>query len=277
MTILPTQAQRLKQLLKSLPDKRKARGLRHQHSTILQIVLGALLSGARSYLALADWAQACSQNVLKRLGARFDPASRRYVPPAEATIRRVCQAAELEPTEAALNGWLNELALAEAETGEAIAIDGKTLKGSRNAEGQQSHLLSACLHQSGVTVAQCQVHAKTNEIPLVPTLLAPLSIAGRVVTADALPTQRETATYLVEEKRPTMCSLPRVTNRPYARTSPRWNCTTAPRTLRRWTRGMGGWKSGPFGPVPLSTSIWSSLMGVRSSVSGGGSLTSTRT
>lgn len=200
MKILPVQAQQLKQLLKSLPDKRKARGLRHPQITILQIILCALLSGARSYIAVAEWAKSCSQHVLKRLGARFDPRLGRYVPPSEATIRRVCQAAELAPTEAALNGWLSQLAGTEQKPPEAVAVDGKTLKGGRDAAGQQRHLLSACLHQSGVTLAQCEVPTKSNEIPALPTLLEPLSLAGRVVTADALHTQHETANYLVEDQ-----------------------------------------------------------------------------
>ncbi len=201
MKILPAQAQKLKQRIESLPDKRKARGLRHRQSTILQIAICALLSGARSYIAIADWAKNCSQNVLKRLGGRFDRGTGRYVPPSEPTIRRVCQAAELEPTEEAFNGWLNELALTEQPTEEAIAVDGKVLKGSRDEQGKQSHLLSACLHQSGVTIAQRKVCTKSNEIPELRTLLEPLPIAGRVVTADALHTQHDTANYLVEHKK----------------------------------------------------------------------------
>ena len=39
-----------------------------------------------------------------------------------------------------------------------------------------------------------------NEIPALRELLDPLSIKGRVITADALHTQRETARFLVEEK-----------------------------------------------------------------------------
>ena len=83
---------------------------------------------------------------------------------------------------------------------DALAIDGKTLKGAVRDDGTQVHLLSAFLQNQGVTVAQCEVDAKTNEIPELPRLLAPLQIQERVVSADALHTQRETARYLVEDK-----------------------------------------------------------------------------
>jgi predicted transposase YbfD/YdcC len=46
-----------------------------------------------------------------------------------------------------------------------------------------------------------EVEEKSNEIPKLPALLAPLSLEGTVVTADALHTQKETARYLVEEKK----------------------------------------------------------------------------
>ena len=62
------------------------------------------------------------------------------------------------------------------------------------------HLLSAFLHGQGVTVAQREIPAKTNEIPEIKPLLEPLDLSARVVTADALHTQRETARFLVEDK-----------------------------------------------------------------------------
>ena len=50
-------------------------------------------------------------------------------------------------------------------------------------------------------VAQREVGEKTNEIPALPRLLAPLPLEGAVVTADAMHTQEATARYRVEEKK----------------------------------------------------------------------------
>ena len=80
-------------------------------------------------------------------------------------------------------------------------MDGKALRRAHDSGEAATHLLSAILHQEGVVVAQREVGAKTNEIPELPRLLEPLPIAGAVVTADAIHTQRETARYLVESKK----------------------------------------------------------------------------
>lgn len=50
-------------------------------------------------------------------------------------------------------------------------------------------------------LGQIAVEEKTNEIPKLAELLAPLPLEGAVVTADALHTQQETARYLVEDKK----------------------------------------------------------------------------
>ncbi|MET9324845.1 transposase [Streptomyces sp. NPDC003038] len=62
-----------------------------------------------------------------------------------------------------------------------------------------AHLLSA-VTGAGRTVTQLRVPDKTNEITGFARLLAPFDLAGTVVTADALHTQREHARFLVEEK-----------------------------------------------------------------------------
>lgn len=74
-----------------------------------------------------------------------------------------------------------------------LAKDGKTLRGAVREDGTQVHLLSAFLQGQGVRIAQ-------REIPQIKPLLAPLDLRGRVVTADALHTQRQSARFLGEDK-----------------------------------------------------------------------------
>jgi hypothetical protein len=85
--------------------------------------------------------------------------------------------------------------------GQGLSVDGKTLRGAHDAGQTAPHLLSAILHQEGIVLAQRAVGEKTNEIPELPHLLAPLPIEGAVVTADALHAQKETARYVVEVKK----------------------------------------------------------------------------
>lgn len=191
------QLEGLQQMLKSLPDCRRRRGIRRRYFTVLTIALAAVLCGAKSFLALGEYAGSLTQAQLKRLGVRFNRHSGRHEPPSESTLRRVLQASDADALDEALGQWLFE----QVKAPEAIAIDGKTLRGSRRPDGSQIHLLSAFLHQQGATIAQIEVGAKTNEIPEIKRLLEPLHIEGVVVTGDAMHTQRETARFIVESKK----------------------------------------------------------------------------
>jgi len=83
----------------------------------------------------------------------------------------------------------------------AVAVDGKTVRGAVDEEGNQVHLLAAATHTDSLVLAQVEVGAKTNEIPMFAPLLDQLADVGgdlseMVITADALHTQRAHAEYL---------------------------------------------------------------------------------
>jgi len=178
-------------LLKTMVDPRKPRGVRHPVVTIVGIAVCAALSGARSFCAMGEWAQGLPRAALARRG------SKRRTPPSEPTIRRVLQGLDANRLDAQIGPGVGRQQL---RPGVAVAVDGKSLRRSHDAGQRAPHLLSAILHQEAVVVAQMEVEEKSNEIPKLPALLAPLPLEGPVVTADALHTQKETARYLVEEK-----------------------------------------------------------------------------
>jgi hypothetical protein len=179
-------------LLRTLVDPRKRRGVRHPLVTVVAISICAALSGARSFKAIAEWAKDLSRDTLRRLG------SQRWRPPSEPTIRRVLQKLDADRLDVEIGRWL----LPHCQVaGQGLSVDGKTLRRAHDAGETAPHLLSAILHQEGIVLAQRAVGEKTNEIPELPHLLAPLSIAGAVVTADALHAQKETARYVVEVKK----------------------------------------------------------------------------
>ena len=76
---------------------------------------------------------------------------------------------------------------------EAVAVDGKSLRGSRKQGAQDAHLLSADSHRLGVVLGQIAVEDKSNEIGAMHELLANLVLQGRLITGDALLTQQEVA------------------------------------------------------------------------------------
>ena len=105
------------------------------------------------------------------------------------------QSVDADELDRIVNEWL-----ASQADPDAVAVDGKTLRGARGPDGKPLHLLAALLHKEGVVVSQKSVSKKTNEITVFKSVLDPLDLQGKVVTADALHTQTEHARYLVEEK-----------------------------------------------------------------------------
>ena len=199
MELSEKQAADLINRLRAIPDPRMARGIRHKKISVVAIAICAIMCNALSFKAIAEWGRRCSQKMLKRLWCRYNRKTARFVPPSEPTIRRFLQSVDAEAVEEALGDWFQKLTNGPLE-GKAVAVDGKTLKGARQENGRKVHLLSAFLHQQGIVLNQCQVESKTNEITTVRPLLDPLDLEGRVVTADAMHAQKDTASYLVEEK-----------------------------------------------------------------------------
>jgi hypothetical protein len=190
------QWQSLYDLFGDLPDARSPHGRLHPVRTIVAIAAAAVLAGARGYLAITEFAARMTQRQLAAVRAYVDPKTDRRVAPGYNAIWRVLTGLDAEHLDRRLQQWFNRL---DPQI-QALAVDGKTLRGSAGANGQPLHLLAALSHQTRLTLAQTPVPDKTNEITALPQLLAPLPLDVVVVTADALHTQRDTARFLVCEK-----------------------------------------------------------------------------
>jgi len=167
--------------LKQLTDPRKRRGIRHTLISTLGIAACATMSGARGYLAIGDWAKNLPQSLLRRMGCRYDLNKAKYVAPSEPTLRRHLQKVDAEKFDQIVNEWL-----ADQTDPDALAVDGKTLKGAKDENGKQVHLLSALSHNEGIVISQKSVDTKTNEITVFQPLLNDLDLKDKVITADAI-------------------------------------------------------------------------------------------
>jgi predicted transposase YbfD/YdcC len=154
------------------------------------------MSGAASITAIGEWIADAPQHVLALLGFRPDPLSGLIRPPHATTIRLVLAAADGNALDQAIGHFLQERK-APASGRRAIAVDGKTLRGSRTAKRPAIALIAAMTH-SGQVLAQRQIDGKSNEIPAFAPLLDGIDLTGAVITADALHTQHDHATYLHE-------------------------------------------------------------------------------
>ena len=185
----------LKDVLAEISDPRQASGKRHSLVALLGLVCAATLCGYRSYGAMAEWGRHYGHRLMAALGFTHP------TPPCAATLHRVLGRLDRQEVEARLGAWAEE-ALAAAPPApaqeEGLGLDGKTLRGSRNQGAPGTHLLSVLSHRLGLTLAQHAVDDKTNEIGAVQAVLDHLIVAGRVLTVDALLTQRRVAQTIVD-------------------------------------------------------------------------------
>lgn len=167
---------------------------------MLAMAAVAVAAGSQSVTAMWEWAADLPQWALRTLGARLDPRSGRYVAPGEATLRRALAGVDGDELDLAISAWITHYAGTGdtgAEQWPALAVDGKTLRGTVGRTGGAGvHLLSALTHQQGTVVGQRLVPIGSSEIAEFEPLLAGIELAGTVVTADALHTTRDHATYL---------------------------------------------------------------------------------
>jgi predicted transposase YbfD/YdcC len=199
----PAETPQLLACLATITDPRARAGRRHPLVAILVLAAAAVLAGARSFTAIAEWAADAPQPVRAALGARRDPLTGQWVwtVPTESTIRRTLARLDAEALAAAIGAWL--AGRDHHDQRRAVAVDGKTLRGARRATGdrqRQVHLLAAMDHATRAVLAQQQVGGAPEEVPAFQPLLANLDLVGTVVTADALHTHPAAAEFLVATK-----------------------------------------------------------------------------
>jgi len=196
----PAETPHLLAYLATVTDPRTRAGRRHPLVAILVLAAAAVLAGARSIAAIAEWAADAPQPVRAALGTRRDPRTGRWVwaVPTETTIRRTLARLDAEALAGVIGAWLADRDRPDRRP-RAVAVDGKTLRGARR-DGRQVHLLAAMDHATRMVLAQRQVDGAPGEVPGLRPLLADLDLAGVVVTADALHTHPDAAEFLVTGK-----------------------------------------------------------------------------
>ena len=175
-------------ILAEVPDPRHKKGKRYPLVSILALIVIGLMTGHKGYTSVATWAGS-QPELIQALGFRSKKT------PRASTLHNLLKRLDVASLEASLTKWvfskLESLQVLKTQRLQGIAIDGKELCGSENPEtGYRTHLLSAVCHELGITLAQQPVSGKTNEIPISTQLLKAFDVAEKVVTTDALLTQR---------------------------------------------------------------------------------------
>jgi predicted transposase YbfD/YdcC len=184
----------LKDYLAEIPEFRKTKGKRYKLLSLLLYVCAAMLGGRFSQAAIAAWGEDYGSACLEPLGIHGPHG------PSQSTIHRLFKGISRESVEQALCRWAKAVLeyLAPGSALEPIAVDGKTLCGSAQQGATETTLLSAVSQRLTVVLGQVAVPDTTNETGVLEKLLALMGVAGRVITTDALQTQRHLAQAIVD-------------------------------------------------------------------------------
>lgn len=174
-----------------LDDPRIERKKLHPMPEILLLTLCAVICGAESWDDIETFGQAKVEFL------------RRYLPythgiPSDDTLRRFFRAIDPDQFQRLFIEWIRTWLNPEVAD-KVVAIDGKTLRGSRNGEQMPIHLVSAFASEAGIVLGQVKTHEKSNEITAIPELLEWLDVRGAIVTIDAMGCQKAIAEKIVDK------------------------------------------------------------------------------
>jgi hypothetical protein len=200
--------------LLAIPDPRARKGRRYALPVLLVLCLVGLCCGCQGYLSIARWARALKTDVLAEFGFQKGRT------PCASTLLNLFRVLDWDGFAQHLHRWVEAACLpVPAATDpepawQGFALDGKTLRGSLAAGAEIAHVVSLVAHGLGVSVTEAGVPEKQGELTVAPEVLAPVLGPGRVITGDALFTQRGLCTQilaggshyvlLVKENQPTL-------------------------------------------------------------------------
>lgn len=166
--------------LGEIEDKRGRKGRQYRLQSVLGIAIAAMLAGSNDLIAIFRWGRRLKPEALRLFGIENGKA------PCHATYHYFFQALDAD----SLSRSLGRFARGDSEA-KHLALDGKTLKGSRRLDAKAVHVLSAFATELSAVIGELTVEPDQNEITAAMVLLKDLPLDGAIITGDAIFTQRE--------------------------------------------------------------------------------------
>ncbi len=176
----------------SLTDPRVERTREHRLDDILFIAIASIICGAEGWNEMEEFGTA-KEEWLKTFLALPGGI------PSHDTFNRVFSA--LDPDELAICFVEWTRSVADLSEHEVIAIDGKSMRGTRDSGSKNIvHMVSAWATDNHIVLGQVKVDEKSNEITAIPRLLELLVLKGCIVTIDAMGCQKDVASNIIEKE-----------------------------------------------------------------------------
>ncbi len=169
--------------LAQVPDPRNRRGIRHPLPAILGLTVLAMLTGCKSYTAIAQFGRDKGAPLAFALGFR------RGKTPTKSRLSTLFRRLDVTAFEAALSRWV--VSRLGTLDGLHLCIDGKTARGSKDGDVPGHHLVAVYAPAAQAVLAQLRVDAKTNEHKAALELLGIVPVKGCIVSGDAAFCQRD--------------------------------------------------------------------------------------
>jgi len=176
----------LRKELATLKDKRRGQAQQHKIDVVLMITIMATMSGYQGYRAIGDFAQRYKKHIIKYLELPKERV------PAYATVRRVVQEVDHKKFGDIFTKWMKHYM--KKSNSQWIAVDGKAIKGTKQKEEDKklAHLVSFFASDSKEILIARKTASKSNEIPLVQTMMQEFPLKDMIITLDALHCQTKT-------------------------------------------------------------------------------------
>ena len=190
----------LLEALAEVPDPRSRHGRVHPLPAILALSVLAMLRGCKGPVAIAQFGRDYGTPLAHALGFT------RGKTPAASCLSELYSRLDAVAFEAALARWIQACAPAAAtpdgtatQAKEPLALDGKTLRGSKDGAVPGQHLVAAYAPLAEAVRIQVRVDAKTNEHKAALELLGILPAKGKIVTGDAIFCQRDLCAKVIDQ------------------------------------------------------------------------------
>ena len=197
MMNLENETGNLREILETIPDPRKSRGVRYKYSDLILMIIYAVLSGFTTGIDIEFYVEDNYEYFKKMIDLKHVPS--------HDTFSRILRMTNFEELAKALSSWLVKYypeTYKKYQDMKILHIDGKASRAaSEKSKGENPiYLLNAMYEGGSISVYSKKVGSKTNELGELPDFLDQFQLENTIVTIDAIGTNEKIINKIIEKK-----------------------------------------------------------------------------